>query len=70
MDGDEGSGGVSLGFEEREAVAAAAFVGAVDDVVVGDGCGARVSIGFESDDRHVAEVLHLFGGEVAFDGNG
>ena len=35
---------VSFGFEEREVVAAAAFVGAGDDVVVGDGGGVAAAL--------------------------
>ena len=60
VDGQEGSGGVFLRFEEWEAKAAAAVVGAGDDVFVGDGCGASVGFGFEAKSVDGAAEVDLF----------
>lgn len=66
---DEATDGVSCGFEEGQAVAAAAFVGAIDDVVVGDGCGAWVIAGREAGGADgVVEVVQLLGVVVALGG--
>jgi hypothetical protein len=69
VEGDEGAGGVEHGLEGRAALLAAVVVGAVDDVLVGEGCGPGLLVGREAGDKDGwVEVRHLLGGVLALRG--
>jgi hypothetical protein len=70
VEGDEGPGGVEGGLEGLVPMTETVVVGAVDDVLVGDGCGAGVVSGYEAEGRQGEfEVTLLLRGVFAL-GNG